>query len=220
MSQKTNKKSAILLVELLQLTGILALYPEPVVESDFNKFVLSFPYPHDEQIIQFEIRCKEFREYIILIDTGAKTIKNELIIGHEKYRGACLKCLNSQVRFATEAGYLLLTLDAWYQQEPYLYEVPGKKGEEIPWTGYRVWGKYGFIMDEYDRNQIFVKAMKENGHNEDYIHELYLETQNSDLARNRWDTLCLSWEGVFDLSDGSLSRQILQGISGRPSKKP
>ncbi|KQB99206.1 hypothetical protein [Pedobacter sp. Hv1] len=204
---------------LLPLTGILGLYENPQIGTDITKLELRFPYPKDETIVQFEIRCKELREYVVVIDTNSKTIKNELVIGHDYYKGACLDCLTSQVGYAKERGYNLVWLDAWFQKEPYLYEVAGKNIEEIPWTGYKVWGKYGFIMDEDERINLFVKAMKEQGHGEDYIHEIYMETEQSNMGKKTWSNLCLPWEGLFDLTESSLSHQILDGLNGKYSKK-
>jgi|GEM_PF-5314155 len=219
MTESELKEKAKQLEEkFLPLSGITALYKHPALGADITKLEIGYASADRESKIEIKIRCKEFREYIVIIDVEKKIIINDLIIGHPDFKGAFLACFNSQVEHAIANNYKKITLVAHYQDEPYNYEVAGRDDEGIIWNGHVVWGKYGFQMKETQRIKTFVPSMQAHEKTEDYIHELYLETDNASAAKEVWNDLGLSWGGVFDLGDNSLSHQILRGLNGKYAK--
>lgn len=213
LSKKERLKA--LSKELLPLTGLYGLYNHPKVGKDITLLECSPTRPFDDSAVLFKIRCKELREYCVIINPTEKTIKNSLVIGHDDYKGAYLSVFNAQVREAKTRDYKEIFLDAWYQENPFEYKIDGKVVDLIDWNGHEVWGKYGFVMSEDERKDVFVAQMRDNKKTEDYIHELYLETDEAEEAKKIWAGLKLCWEGVFDLRDNSLSHQLLQGLNGK-----
>ena len=206
--------------ELLPLTGIFGLYKTPKKGKDISQLDYFPNPPYHEGTVLFKIRCKELREYWIKINPTQKTIKNSLVIGHDDYKGAYLAIFNSQVKYAKLNGFKEIYLDAWYQDEPFEYKVDDNVIDLVNWNGHEIWGKYGFVMSDEEREEVFLPSMISNQKTEDFIHEIHLETESANEAKQIWAGLKLHWEGVFDLRDNSLSHQLLQGLNGKYAKYP
>jgi hypothetical protein len=200
--------------ELLPFTGIFGLYHNPVEGEEIYELTASWSYPSGSMV--FRISCKELQEYIVLVKPDDKVIKNILVVRNDLYPGAYAQVFDSQVKLAREQGYTFIEVNAkTYISTPYKIFFDKALPDRINFNGHVVWGKYGFLMYEDEREELFARVMADHKHSEDFIHEIFLETAEADAAKTLWSGLRRSWRGEFSLEENSFSQQVFDGLKGR-----
>ena len=203
-------------LKFLQLTGISSLYDDPLTDT-----ALDITWYKDEldndYTISVAIICHEFETLAVKIDMAERKITNELIVGRQSTEdlivepGAVLKCLSSQVDYAVKYGIRKIELDAYRSKTPLKLN-----GKDFPWTGYKVWGKYGYQMYIYNQRKNFREKMFKNTNLQfAFIHELYTGTSEANTGRDSWNTYGEQWFGRFSLDRSSTSQIILQDLKDK-----
>lgn len=189
---------------LLDLSGIRAIHP------DENSFTHEFFFERDsEGIIEtvgISIFSKYFIRYEVKIFVKDKIIENSYIVSSMLEKGVAKKCLDYQVNKAIESGYKYIELIADRCDHEY-YEEDQKIP---PLIGYKIWGKYGFLMVDAKERIDFVKIMLNHNFNYLLICDIYEQTQEGKNAREKWADKGRMWKGRFTLEIDCLSYKILK----------
>jgi len=187
---------------LLDLSGIRVLHPK----GDNTLGYEIVPKKNSDEIIGFSIFISSpyFVIYQIKIDIINKIIKNDFIVSSRLKSGVAKECLKHQVTIANIAGYKYITLLA--ALEP-ARTVGSLKIE--PLVGYKIWGKYGFIMSNSTQAMDFKLMMQKIDPKFVIICDIYDGTPKGKEAVELWDKGGFPWLGQFDTSENSKSFQVL-----------
>jgi len=189
---------------LLNLTGIRALHPADGTDSTFEYKVI--PDEFTNQVVVVSMRSKYFSIFNVLIDMKYRKLTNQQIISTGLEKRVSERCLKVQVAFAAKESFSHISISAARAD---LITTPFG----IPLIGYKVFGKYGYVMiSRYDAEQ-FIVLMQENGIVIYTINEIYRETTIAMRAREIWNLRGDTWLGRFTLAEPSDSRRILKALT-------
>lgn len=180
--------------EFASLTGIDGIRPLKEI-----KIVVTGRYPIVQVII---LSDKVDLERSVRIK--AKIIHNELLKSHTDENGIGWRMVESQILAARKAGFQIITLEAARGIDP----------DGTRYEGYQIWHKLGFLMTE-DSLIKFRSLMNKEGRVENDIYELYQTKEGEEF----WVKHGFTWDGEFDLRDGSRSLEIWQPYLTK-KKKP
>ncbi|MDE3248898.1 MAG: hypothetical protein KGO82_09575 [Bacteroidota bacterium] len=180
--------------QIIGLTGIHGVHSAAELASNAVKY---FQADIDGKIVNVEYETDLLEEFIIRIDLIEKTIKDEKFISTEVKKGISFPWLVSQVDAAVELGFKKISIDAY-----------GGIRAENKYTGFIVWGRYGFVMSSAEDKREFKHAMISHGRAEKTLFELLHAPGGSDL----WNTIGWDWLGEFNLSSNSLAMKNFRKV--------
>ncbi|MCE7056887.1 hypothetical protein LZF95_19565 [Algoriphagus sp. AGSA1] len=189
--------------KIIELTGIKALHPK----EDFRHNIKS---NHNSEGVMTScviwIFSKFFTLYKIRISFSQKTIENLIIVSSGIQKGVAKPCLEYQVKKAYEFKFKYIELLADRCDHPSYYEDDIRVESLI---GYKIWGKYGFIMTEILAQKKFENLMRTQNLSFRMIGEIYEDTIDGENARNKWNDKGFPWFGIFSLDKDSSSFNTL-----------
>lgn len=169
---------------LLELTGIQGIAPVHKIIPIF--FYGTYP------ALRITIKYSGVvLDRTIYFDTG--TIYNEFFKTEQPRQRIGYHVLSAQVKKASSTGFLLLECEAL-----------GNAKEGHQYCGYIVWGKLGYLMTQKYK-ALFDDLMSRHGRTHSTLNDLFVLGDDEFWAQHG-----SSWEGYFDLQDGSISRNILE----------
>lgn len=146
-------------------------------------------------VIKVYIRSREF-EITRTIDLEEKIIQNDSMVVTNTGNGLGTFMFVNQVIAARRLEFRRLEVSALGGSDT---------GFERSWNGYYTWGRVGYLMGKKDGDR-FKGWLKQSSWDFQYLHEV-LDDEKGNAA---WTKSGFMWDGYFDLSDESLSIEILQ----------
>lgn len=124
------------------------------------------------------------------IDFEKRQIYNDEVQLQKKGTGFATNLFINQLNKARRRGFLTL-------------KMQGAGGSDYPadsiWEGYKVWAKYGYVMSDYYQKK-YDDWRSGLGLKQKTLNDLYWSKHYG-----LWERTGFSWDGVFDLRDGSKS---------------
>jgi hypothetical protein len=131
------------------------------------------------------------------IDFLKRQIRNDEVQLQIKNTGFGTKLFINQVNAARRQGFITFSMQAAGGVDYYPI---------TSWDGYKVWGKYGYIMGPYHQRKFDFWRIGKNI-KQKTLNELYWQNKEK---YSLWESTGFSWDGFFDLRDGSLSMYYLK----------
>ena len=189
---------------LLELSGIRALHPKKENCDDDFTYVVSQISEADHSCPTIVIQnSPHFHIYSIEVNIKYRFITNGHIVSTGKTPRAFLKCFRKQVEAAMANNYLHIEIYALRRANPTIWA-----NLEIPVIGYKVFGRYGFMMYNHHQTDEFLTMMRSINSKCRYIHEIY-ETPNVN-SKNLWYDNGFPWFGKFRLAPQTQSYKTLE----------
>jgi hypothetical protein len=192
--------------ELIGITGIYGIH-----EKRYVGLLIKVKRPHflatfsDESVV-VEFSTSLVKDLHVRIDLYHKTVTNILFEAKKSGNGIAFPRLYSQVHYAQKAGFKTIKLTAW-----------GDYKHIKKYSGYIVWGKYGFLMVDPEQKEKFFTIVKKDKRADTLLYYLLQTTAGVEL----WKKQGFYWYGEFDLTDESISMMILNNEvnKGRNTKR-
>ncbi|OOQ57388.1 hypothetical protein [Mucilaginibacter pedocola] len=194
--------------DLKQLTGIKAL--NLMFDDDPGFRIQAFfgkpPYVYDD--FNIKVTSKYFTHFYMRISLFSMRIENLLIVSSGAKQYIMEYCIKEQVESAIKLNFSTIELIAERSDKPVRTIYDSAKIDFM--NGYKVWGRYGFVMYLSSRKQRFQNLMHDKDCSDiNAIHEIYGKSTQAKRAKAVWNIDGFSWEGRFDLKKESDSYRIL-----------
>ncbi|MBS0645204.1 MAG: hypothetical protein JSR97_01250 [Verrucomicrobia bacterium] len=192
--------------DLIALTGVYAIHPEAEFLDWLNRSLINYWIVYNDQgelsvIIQSpEVAGVTIIEELTVIVKSATEIYNAVFILYPTARNSNgnygFKRLREEIRNGISLGFDKITLWAY-----------GNYSLLKDWSGYLIWGKYGFLMYKPDEISVFDSQMSEDKlqHCTNINHVVLSKEGTAYWKHTGWD-----WHGEFLLKTSSPSRRIFK----------
>jgi hypothetical protein len=196
---------------VLELTGIYGLHPKGIEATDI---VISTIDERKVVELEFETSLLEKLYVTIRLEDGiieVKEIFKKKTVARDDFT---FRFLDDLITRAKSLAFKEIRLVAFGSGEEIEANslLPIEQQKPV-FVGYKVWGKFGFMMEE-DDEQWFLQMMKEYGKSATNLFDL----QSTQDGHAFWKKHGKKWLGWFDLAPGSGSLRIFELLKEqRPS---
>ncbi len=191
-------KTGYSLEEILELSGIYGIHTQEELESCIYRQI-----DFDGSRVSIEFETNLLEEFQVRIDIHTKIIKDESFKSTGIKNGLSFPWVCAQVDAALKHGFHNISIDAF-----------GDSKKWKKYTGYIVWGKYGFLMSDPQDIEDFqntMRKLKSEGIIDTEFETLYDLLCSKDGC-GIWQEHGKNWLGEFSLKADSDSLRILDEV--------
>ncbi len=182
--------------QLLSLTAIESIHTKEElvgIEQYFHKH---------GNILIFDFQSSLIKQLEIFINLTDRTISLNKFISADKKKGISFQWVKYAVGAAMSLGFNYISLFAF-----------GSLNDPDGYTGYLVWGKYGFLMVGAKYKVPFSELLEREKRKEKVLYELQCTEEGNELWKNQG----FPWLGKFTTKADSTSLAIFQDVVKRKS---
>ena len=175
--------------QILSLSGLFGVHSPAQVFA--NRLECSI----EENLVEIDFDSDLIAELYVTINLDNRIIRNVSFVSTQKLKGISLHRVKAQVDAAMQFNMRHISLYAY-----------GNFSLIEKYTGYLVWGKYGYQMCDPLNIDSFHKLMRDNSREEKQLYPLLCDA----VGFNIWKYDGFSWYGQFITTPNSDSFEILK----------